>query len=53
MIVEAEMNELLSSLNLYEQVFDCLREFQELWIFLNALFDEYEIQMKFKEENKR
>lgn len=35
-IIENELNELLSSLNLYEQVIECLRDFQELWKLLNS-----------------
>jgi hypothetical protein len=34
MIVENELTEMLSSLNLYEQVMEVMRDFQGLWTTL-------------------
>lgn len=36
MIIENELSELLSNINLYEQVIEVLRDFQELWLLLNG-----------------
>jgi hypothetical protein len=53
MIVENELTELLSSLNLYEQVIEVMRDFQTLWVTLVQYFEDHTIQQHLLDENKR
>jgi len=53
MIVENELTEMLSSLNLYEQVMEVMRDFQGLWTTLVQYFEDHSIQQHLMDENKR
>jgi len=53
MIIEVELNELVINLNNYNNVFQVLKDYQDLWAEMNFLFSDLDVQTTFRDENKR